>query len=269
MHALKPGDKIDLSKLPTRGKDLHDDRDKAEKEFKKYRKHIAKLQGRLYAEGKQSLLVVFQAMDAGGKDGTTLAVFEGVNPQGVHVISFKAPSARELAHDFLWRIHRDVPPKGMIHVFNRSQYEDVLVVRVRKLVPESVWRPRFDQINQFEKYLTDTGTRILKFFLHISAEEQLERFQERLDDPEKHWKFSTDDLAKRKLWPKYMDAYAEALEKCTTDAAPWHVIPADQNWYRNWAIARTIAETLDEMNPQFPDPETGLDQIDLSSYVDV
>jgi len=262
-HQLKPGETVDLTAMPTSGKELHDDRDKAEKEFKKYRKEIADWQPRLYAEGKQKLLVVFQAMDAGGKDGTTRSVFKGVNPQGVHVISFKAPSKRELAHDYLWRIHQNVPPTGMIHVFNRSHYEDVLVVRVDDIVPEKVWRPRFEQINQFEKYLTDTGTTVLKFFLHISKDEQKERFQERLDIPEKKWKFSKGDLDKREQWDDYMVAFSEALSECTTDHSPWHVIPADQNWYRDWAIAGTIVKTLERMNPQYPDPEQGLDEITI------
>jgi PPK2 family polyphosphate:nucleotide phosphotransferase len=261
LHQISPGEKVDLSQFTTRGKDLHDDRKSAEKEFAAYRQRIAELQPRLYAERKQKLLIVLQAMDAGGKDSTTRHVFEGVNPQGVHVVSFKAPSSRELAHDYLWRIHQAVPPKGMIHIFNRSHYEDVLVVRVDQLIPENEWQRRYDQINQFEKFLTETGTKILKFYLHISKEEQKERFQDRLDEPEKHWKFSKEDLEKRKQWDEYRVAFNDALTECSTEHAPWHVIPADQKWYRNWAISKIIFETLEEMNPQFPAEELGLDKI--------
>ncbi len=254
-HRLQPGQSIDLTQWPTTADDFHDDRKRAEKRFKKLRKEIALLQHRLYSEGKQSLLVVLQAMDAGGKDGTIRRVFEGVNPQGVRVTSFKVPSKEELAHDFLWRIHKAVPGKGMIGVFNRSQYEDVLVVRVDDIVPQAVWSRRYDEINRFEKHLADNGTRILKFYLHISKDEQHKRLQSRLDDPTKNWKFSHDDLEKRKAWTDYRAAYKDALERCTTDWAPWHAIPADQKWYRNLAIATVIHATLEEMDPQFPEPE--------------
>jgi PPK2 family polyphosphate:nucleotide phosphotransferase len=193
-------------------------------------------------------------MDAGGKDGTIRKVFRGVNPQGVRVTSFKAPSKKELAHDFLWRIHRPVPANGMIGVFNRSHYEDVLVVRVHNLVPEEVWRPRYKMINDFESMLVGSGTTILKFYLHISKEEQRQRFQARLDDPHKNWKFSLEDLEKRKLWGQYVIAYQEMLERTTTVLAPWHVIPADQKWYRNLAIMRVIIHEFRKLNPQFPSP---------------
>ncbi len=194
-------------------------------------------------------------MDAGGKDGTIRRVFKGVNPQGVRVTSFKVPSKRELAHDFLWRVHQAVPATGMIGVFNRSHYEDVLVVRVHDLVPEDVWRPRFWHINQFERLLHKTGTRILKFFLHISPEEQLKRFRSRYETPKKQWKFSVEDLEKRRYWSAYMEAFEEVLNICTTRWAPWYVIPADDKWYRNLAITRVIVETLREMDPRFPPPE--------------
>ncbi len=253
-----------LSTMPTQGKQFHPDRDQAEAEFKALRREFIELQTRLYAEGKQKLLIVFQAMDAGGKDGTIRNVFRGVNPQGVRVHSFKVPSKEELAHDYLWRIHKVVPAKGMIGVFNRSHYEDVLVVRVHNIVPESVWRPRYEQINQFEKLLTDTGTTILKFFLHISPEEQLERFQARLDDPSKNWKFSVEDLEKRKYWDDYMAAYEEMLQQCTTSWAPWYVIPADQKWYRNLTITRTIVATLKQMDPQYPPPADDLSGVVVS-----
>lgn len=261
-HRLEPGKHIWLTDLLTAGKGLYEgDKATAVAEFTAARKELIELQNRFYAEDKHKLLIVFQAMDAGGKDGTIRNVFRGVNPQGVRVHSFKAPSKVELAHDFLWRIHQVVPARGMIGVFNRSHYEDVLVVRVHNIVPETVWRPRYEYINQFEKLLHDSGTTILKFFLYISKEEQAERFQERLDDPQKHWKFSLEDLEKRKFWGGYMAAYEEMLNRCTTPWAPWHVIPADQKWYRNLAITRTIVNTLKELNPQYPENTDDLSQV--------
>ena len=254
-HQLRPNQSFEISDLSTDGKPFFPDRDAAEDAFKSARKELIELQRRLYADGKQNLLIVFQAMDAGGKDGTIRNVFKGVNPQGVVVSSFKVPSKEELSHDFLWRIHKKTPAKSMIGVFNRSHYEDVLVVRVHNYVSETVWRPRYEQINQFEKRLHDTGTRILKFYLHISKEEQKERFQDRLDVPEKNWKFSVDDLKKRTFWDIYMEAYQEMLQQCTTSYAPWYVIPANQKWYRNWAITNVIVNTLKEMNPQYPPPK--------------
>ncbi len=261
LHQVELGKNVKMSALTANGKDLHDDRDKAEKEFKKLREEFADLQPKLYAEGKQKLLIVFQAMDAGGKDGTIRSITKGVNPQGVNVVSFKAPSKRELAHDFLWRVHHEVPGAGHITIFNRSHYEDVLVVRVENLAPQQVWEQRYDQINQFEKYLTDTGTRIVKFYLHIDKDEQRQRFQERLDAPEKHWKFSKLDLEKRKHWDQYMDAFDAVLERCNTKHAPWYVIPANQNWYRDLAVSRVIVQTLREMDCQYPEPEAGLENV--------
>jgi PPK2 family polyphosphate:nucleotide phosphotransferase len=252
-HRLKPGKNIRLEEITTKGKKFADDRDAAEEEFRSLRCELTELQRKFYAEGKHKLLVVLQAMDAGGKDGTIRNVFRGVNPQGVRVTSFKGPSQEELSRDFLWRIHKAVPAQGMIGVFNRSHYEDVLVVRVDRLVPEEIWRARYEQINQFEHLLTETGTTILKFYLHISKKEQKERFQSRLDEPQKHWKFSREDLEKRKKWDEYMQAYEEALERCTTRWAPWYVIPADQKWYRNLAITRVLVSTLKQLDPQFPD----------------
>lgn len=258
LHQLPAGQPVDLNQLSTKAKPFHQDREAAEAEFKTLRDELVDWQVRLYAEGKRKLLIVLQALDGGGKDGTIRRVFQGVNPQGVQVTSFKVPTAAELAHDFLWRVHQRVPGSGMIGVFNRSHYEDVLVVRVHQIVPENVWRPRYEQINQFEKLLADTGTTILKFYLHISKEEQRKRFQERLDDPHKHWKFSVDDLKKRVYWDDYMGAYSEMLGHCTTPYAPWYVIPADQNWYRNLAIARVLVSALRQMNPQFPAPKDDL-----------
>lgn len=255
IHQITVGRKVSLENISADGKEYYADKKKAEKEFKDLRKELRELQARLYAENKHKLLFVFQAMDAGGKDGTIRAITQGVNPQGVRVTSFKAPSKLELAHDYLWRIHLAVPIRGMIGIFNRSHYEDVLVVRVDNIVPESVWRPRYEQINNFEKLLTDTGTSIIKFYLHISKEEQRERFQERIDIPAKNWKFSFEDLEKRKQWSDYMAAYEEMLEKTSTEYAPWHVIPANQNWYRNLAIERVIVSCLRNLDPQYPPPE--------------
>ena len=248
-HRLVPGQPVDLSSLPTAGEG---DRKAFETELDSLRDQLAEWQTALYAEGRRSLLVVFQAMDAGGKDGTIRKVFRGINPQGTRVASFKNPSELERQHDFLWRIHKQVPASGMISIFNRSHYEDVLVVRVDRIVPESTWRPRFEQINNFEAQLAASGTTILKFFLHISPEEQAERFRDRLRKPEKNWKFSRGDLEKRRQWYDYQQAFQEMLEKCTTEIAPWHVIPADRKWYRNTVIARTIVSTLEAINPQYP-----------------
>ena len=263
-HQLKPGQDIKLADLETDGKALASSRKEAEKEFRKLRDELIEQQACMYAEDKHKLLVVFQAMDAGGKDGTIRKVFKGVNPQGVRVHSFKAPSKEELSHDYLWRVHRVVPPKGLIGVFNRSHYEDVLVVRVENIVPESVWRKRYEQINEFEALLSESGTKILKFFLHISPDEQKERFQDRLDVPSKNWKFSLDDLEKRKKWSVYMEAYEEMLNRCTTEHAPWHVIPANQKWYRNLAITKTIVHALRELDLQYPEQEDDLSNVVIS-----
>jgi PPK2 family polyphosphate:nucleotide phosphotransferase len=202
-------------------------------------------------------------MDTGGKDGTIKGVFQGVNPQGCQVWSFKAPSNEEAAHDFLWRYHQKAPPKGMIHIFNRSHYEDVLIVRVKDLVPEPVWRPRYEAINQFEYALTSDGVTVLKFFLHISRDEQKRRLESRLADPDKRWKFSSNDLKERAYWDDYQAAFEDAVNECSTDYAPWYVVPANKKWYRNLVVARTIADTLEAMNPKFPAAEKGLDKIDI------
>lgn len=222
------------------------------------RDRIRTLQERLYAERTRSLLVVFQAIDTGGKDGTIRAVFEGVNPQGCEVTSFKVPSQAERDHDFLWRYHARTPARGIVGVFNRSHYEDVLAVRVKNLVPEAVWRPRYDLINDFERMLTEEGTTILKFFLHISKAEQKERLEARIAEPEKHWKFDPADLVERQAWDVYQEAFAEALGRCSTPHAPWHVVPANRKWFRNLVVARTIADTLEAMDPQFPKAASGI-----------
>ena len=254
-HKLMPNQVVSLNSLAADGKAYHSDRKKAEKEFRDLRKEFRELQARFYAEDKRKLLIILQAMDAGGKDGTIRAVTQGVNPQGVIITSFKAPSKEEMAHDYLWRVHMAVPARGMIGIFNRSHYEDVLIVRVADLVPEAVWRPRYEQINNFEELLTSSGTTILKFYLHISKEEQRERFQERIDIPEKNWKFSFDDLEKRKQWDDYMAAFEEMLQRTSTETAPWYIIPANQNWYRNLAVERVIVDTLRQLDPQYPPPE--------------
>ena len=222
---------------------------------------IAALQERLWAEQKQALLLVLQAMDAGGKDGAIEHVFTGVNPQGFRVANFRAPSEVELKHDFLWRVHQVVPRRGEIGIFNRSHYEDVVAVRVRNIAPESVWRPRFAHIRRFEELLAGTGTTVVKCFLHISKEEQADRMQARLDDPEKRWKFRRGDLADRALWDDYMAAYAEAIAETSTKTAPWYVVPADRKWYRNWALSNIVLDTLERMDPQYPEPEDNLDDV--------
>jgi PPK2 family polyphosphate:nucleotide phosphotransferase len=252
---VSPGQRIHLDRIDPNEVDGIDDKSDAKKAFREEIETISDLQEKLYAESKQALLVIFQALDAGGKDGTIRSVFSGINPQGCHVTSFKAPSTLERSHDFLWRIHQAVPRRGLIGVFNRSQYEDVLIVRVDKLAPKSVWEPRYEQINQFESMLTSTHVRVAKFFLHISKEEQKERFQERLDIPKKHWKFSAEDLEKRKQWDDYREAFEDVLERCSTEEAPWYVIPANRNWVRNLAVARILRETLEEMDPQYPTPK--------------
>lgn len=260
-YLVKPGTICKLSKIDTDDTGEWQDKATATSAMVGLRDRIDELQVRLYAERKQSLLVVLQATDTGGKDGTIKSVFEGVNAQGVRVHSFKQPSELELEHDFLWRVHSATPGKGMISVFNRSHYEDVLVVRAHGLVPKAVWSKRYAAINDFERNLTQNGTRILKFFLHISKDEQKERLQARLDDPTKTWKFNSGDLEDRARWDDYQIAFGDAISKCSTKEAPWYIIPSNRKWARNVAIASVIVDTLEAMNPQFPEPEAGLDSI--------
>jgi PPK2 family polyphosphate:nucleotide phosphotransferase len=260
-YLVKPGSHFSLAKIDPDDTGVWADKAMAKAALKIVRGRIDALQERLYAERTQSLLIILQATDTGGKDGTIKGVFKGVNPQGVRVRGFQQPSEEELEHDFLWRIHKHVPGRGVITVFNRSHYEDVLVVRVKKLVPKLVWSARYDTINNFERLLSENGTRILKFYLHISKDEQKERLQARLDDPDKIWKFNSGDLADRALWDDYQLAFRDAIVKCTTDVAPWYVIPANHKWARDIAIAEIVASTLEEMNPQFPAPEPGLASI--------
>ncbi len=243
--------------------DYHEDYDKnsATQETDRLQTRMCELQEMLHAQGTQSLLIVLQAMDTGGKDGAIKKVFEEINPVGVQVTSFKAPTSHELAHDFLWRIHQHTPPKGVIGIFNRSHYEDVLVVRVNQLVPPDVWKPRYEHINHFERLLCDTGTRILKFYLHISKEEQKVRLQARLDNPEKHWKFSIGDLPVRERWDDYMEAYEAVLTGCNTEYAPWHIVPANYKWYRDLVVTRAIVEAMEGMGLAYPPPEPGLENV--------
>jgi PPK2 family polyphosphate:nucleotide phosphotransferase len=234
--------------------------DTGDEELPELVERIADLQARLYAEEERALLVVLQGIDAAGKDSTVAHVFRGTNPQGVRVFSFKQPSNEEVAHDFLWRYHLDTPAYGMIHVFNRSHYEDVLVVRVKGLVEEERWRSRYDSINDFERMLSREGTTILKCFLHISKDAQLERFRERLAREDKHYKFSANDVRERRNWDAYQEAYEDALNATHTEWAPWHIVPADHKWFRNLTVARLVAETLERMDPRWPPPEEDLER---------
>lgn len=262
MYRVKPGTEIDLSAWKTRDDQAFDgNKADGKKVLQVLNKQIEALQEMLYAEDKHRLLIVLQAMDTGGKDGVIRHVFDGVNPSGVRVASFKVPSKKELAHDYLWRVHQQTPERGEIVIFNRSHYEDVLVVRVHNLVSESTWGKRYAHINAFEKLLADEGTTILKFFLHISKEEQAERLQARLDDPDKHWKFSLGDLDERKLWGDYTRAYEDVLSKTSTPWAPWYVVPADRKWYRNLVIGTTVLETLQGFNMAYPENEDDLSNV--------
>ncbi len=236
-------------------------RDEAKKHLKNLRKELAELQFLLWAEDKHKLLVVLQAMDTGGKDGTIRNVFKGVNPQGVWVTNFKAPTAQELAHDYLWRVHPHAPGNGEIVVFNRSHYEDVLVVRVLDLVPSQRWGRRYDHIVDFEQRLVDEGTTIVKIYLNISKDEQAGRLQARLDDPERNWKFNAGDLDHRKLWDEYMAAYEDAIARTATATAPWYVVPANAKWHRNIVVTQILVDTLKALDMKFPEPEAGLDTI--------
>ncbi len=257
---VKPGDKVHLHDFDPR----HcgdDDKKTAAEELADLAERLDELTYRLYAENTRSLLLVLQGMDTSGKDGTIRHVMSSVSPLTVQVTAFKQPSIEELDHDFLWRIHKQVPRRGNVGIFNRSHYEDVLIVRVNELVPKDVWQRRYDAINEFERLLGEGGMKIVKCFLHISKDEQRERLQARLTDPRKYWKFSHADLAVRKQWDAYQQAYEDALTLCNTRPAPWHIIPADRKWYRNLCISRLLVETLKEMDPRFPPPEDGIEKI--------
>jgi len=258
-YRVNPGEKLNLSKFDTSDTGKFKDKEDAKPAVKKNLRKLDNLQELLYADSSKALLIVLQAMDTAGKDGSISHVFKGVNPQGCQVTSFKEPTKTELAHDFLWRIHTAVPRKGIIGIFNRSHYESVLVERVHELVPKQVWSQRYDIINRFEKLLSDEGTTIIKFFLHISKDEQKKRLQARLDDPKKHWKFDLNDLKERARWNDYTEAYEDALRKCSTDYAPWYIVPADHKWFRNWVLSDTIVRTLEKMKLKYPPAAKGVE----------
>lgn len=260
---VNPGTKVKLADYDPGYTGDYQAKSETKDELKRNRKRLQELQEVMWAEGKHALLIVLQALDAGGKDGTIRHVVRGVNPQGCQVTSFKVPTEEELDHDFLWRIHKATPRRGYIGIYNRSQYEDVLVVRVHELAPEEVWQTRYERINQFEKLLADTGTTILKFFLYISKEEQKERFEARLQDPRKNWKFSMKDVKERDYWDDYMCAYEDALSRCSTPWAPWYIVPADHKWYRNMVVSQVIVETLETLDMQYPPPLPDVDKITI------
>jgi PPK2 family polyphosphate:nucleotide phosphotransferase len=262
-YRVESDEALRLADVDTADVGTYSGAEEADADLARYVEQIADLQARLYAEEKHALLVVLQGIDAAGKDSTVSHVFRGTNPQGCRVYSFKEPSTDESAHDFLWRYHQDTPPFGMIHVFNRSHYEDVLVTRVKDLVPEEVWRSRYDSINDFERMLVREGTCILKFLLHISKDAQLDRFRERLELEHKHYKFSANDVRERRNWDSYQHAYEDAVNATSTPWAPWYVIPSDHKWYRNVVVARTVAGTLDAIGPCWPEPEEELEQFAL------
>ena len=261
-YLVKPGEKVVLSKWDPNDKgDFKGNKEEGLAEIAKLNEKLEALQELLFAEHQHKVLIVLQAMDTGGKDGVIRRVFDGVNPQGVKVASFKVPTKEELDHDYLWRIHKETPGNGQMVIFNRSHYEDVLVVRVHNLVPPEVWKKRFDQINQFERLLAENGTTIMKFYLHIDMDEQKERLQARLDEPDKRWKFSLGDLDERKLWPDYMQAYEDVLSKTSTKYAPWYIVPANRKWYRDLVISSILVDTLESLKMKFLEPEENLDGV--------
>lgn len=261
-YLVKPKTKVSLSKWdPNDTGGFKGGKEAGLAALEKLNGKLEVLQELLFAEHKHKVLIVLQAMDTGGKDGAIRRVLDGVNPAGVRVASFKAPTLEELDHDFLWRIHKQVPGKGEIVIFNRSHYEDVLVVRVHNYVQPEVWKKRFDQINEFERSLAENGATILKFYLHIDMDEQKERLQARLDDPAKRWKFRLGDLQERKLWPDYMQAYEDVLSKTSTDYAPWYIVPANRKWFRDLVISSALVDTLEGLKMKYPESEENLDGI--------
>ena len=261
MFQVKNGDKIKLDKIDPAFADGFKDTDDIDKRIKKYTERLRALQYGLYADGKRSLLICLQGLDAAGKDGTIAHVLGAMDPQGTRVCGFKVPSIEEASHDFLWRIEKQVPAKGEVVIFNRSHYEDVLVVRVHKTVPEEIWSNRYSLINHFEKGLAANGTHILKFYLHISSEEQLSRFQERLDDPTRQWKISESDYEERNYWKEYTRAYEDALRETSTGHSPWYVIPSNNKWFRNLAISQIVVEKLVSLNLKLPKPQADISEI--------
>lgn len=258
-----PGKKLKLDKLDPSDTHGYDDKEKALAKLDKNLDRLSVLQYQLYAEAKRSVLIVLQGIDAGGKDGTIRRVMTSFNPQGVHVTSFKVPAGEEKQHDYLWRVHKAVPGWGEVGIFNRSHYEDVLVVRVHNLVPQTVWEKRYDQINAFEEMLAESGVHIVKFFLYIDKDEQKQRFEERLEDPSKNWKFSPGDVEERKHWDNYMRAFEDAIGKCSKPHAPWYVIPANKKWFRNLAVSEILVDTFENMNLVIPKPMPGLSKIEF------
>jgi PPK2 family polyphosphate:nucleotide phosphotransferase len=257
---VRPGSKVDLERFDA-GQTLGHDKESALATEAELEASLTSLQERLWAEARHPVLIVLQGIDASGKDGTIRKVMDAFNPLGCVVTSFKAPTPLELGHDYLWRVHPNVPAKGSISIFNRSHYEEVLVVRVHDLVPASVWRKRYRQINDWERMLTEEGTTILKFFLHIDKDEQKGRLQARLSDPTRNWKFSTGDLPERALWDQYIEAFEECLERTSTAAAPWYLVPANRKWFRNLAVSRIVEETFERLDPQYPPPAPGIDKV--------
>jgi PPK2 family polyphosphate:nucleotide phosphotransferase len=258
---VSPGSRVRLKKLDPNFADSNENKKSAVRKVAKLQQRIDELQFQLYAENKRSLLICLQALDAGGKDGVIRHVIGSMNPQGCRVASFKQPSAEELAHDFLWRVEQETPRRGEVVIFNRSHYEDVIVVRVHDLVPKPLWSQRYEQINAFEHRLVTSGTHILKFFLHISKEEQLRRFKDRLDDKSRWWKISEADYSDREYWRDYASAYEDVLSKCSTAHAPWYVIPSDHKWFRNLAISQIIADKLEALRIQVPKPTVDIAEI--------
>jgi PPK2 family polyphosphate:nucleotide phosphotransferase len=251
---VKPGTKVDFGKIESGEKTLFEGvgKEDFEPQFDKLQDQLQQLQKVLYAQNKHRVLVVMQAMDTGGKDGCIKHVFSRIDPQGIHVRSFKKPSEEELAHDFLWRVHSKVPSTGQMVIFNRSHYEDIIAVRVKKLFPDEVWKRRQRHVIEFERMLAEEGTTIVKIFLHISKDEQRQRLESRLENPAKHWKFNPDDLADRARWEDFMEAYEEVIGKTSTEFAPWYVVPADRKWYRNLCVARIMLDTLKKLDMEFP-----------------
>lgn len=249
---VEPGSKVRLGKIDPAYSGKHESHEAAVEETAKEVSRMDRLQYLLYADASQSLLIVLQGLDAAGKDGVIRHLFTGMDPQGTRVHGFKQPTKEELAHDFLWRVHWRAPARGEVVIYNRSHYEDVLIVRVHKLVPRSVWSERYDLINRFEQMLYENGTHILKFYLHISPAEQLDRFRQRLDDPERQWKISDSDYSERELWPQYVEAYEEAIARTSTKRAPWYIIPSNHKWFRNLAISQIIASTMEQMRLKLP-----------------
>jgi PPK2 family polyphosphate:nucleotide phosphotransferase len=263
------GSKVNLGKIDPSYHANYDNQEATIDELNKYSQRLGELQDVMFAENKHALLIVLQAMDGGGKDGTISHVMSALNPQGCTVVGFKVPTAEELAHDYLWRIHKQTPRKGQITVFNRSHYEDVLVVRVHNLVPKEIWSKRYNEINAFERELANSGTTIVKFFLHIDKDEQLRRFRDRLDQPDKQWKISDSDYTEREYWDDYQQAYMDAISTCSHNYAPWYVIPANHKWFRDLAVSQILVDTLESLKMKYPAPSVDLAVIKQMYHAEV